>query len=31
MIDDPAGGAVTTVASNLGDRPIGITFDGSRI
>jgi hypothetical protein len=32
MIDPslPAG-AVTTVASNLGDRPIGITFDGSRI
>jgi len=32
MIDpsQPAG-VVTTVASNLGDRPIGITFDGSRI
>jgi hypothetical protein len=30
---DPAqpAGAVTTVASNLGDRPNGITFDGARI
>jgi hypothetical protein len=32
MIDPTqAGGAVTTVASNLGDRPNGITFDGARI
>jgi hypothetical protein len=26
-----AAGAVTTVASNLGDNPVGITFDGARV